>query len=88
MANLITRGFGALQRIITRGFFSASQPSEDCYVGFIGSIEEDTSIAAFIGSVTDINGFSGATNAKDAAFSGTITGNNGFKGGFCDLCDC
>lgn len=39
MANLITRGFGALQRIITRGFFSASPPSEDCYSVFSGKIE-------------------------------------------------
>ena len=38
MANLISRGFGALQRIITRGFSSGSPPSPDCIVAFIGTI--------------------------------------------------
>ena len=39
MANIISRGFGALQRIITRGFSSAAPPSPDCFIGFIGTIE-------------------------------------------------
>lgn len=88
MANLITRGFGALQRVITRGFFSASKPSEDCYIPFIGKITIEDNTSAFVGPINNVNGFSGELNTKIAAFNGTMKDINGFEGELCDVCDC
>lgn len=37
---VVSRGFGLLQRIITRGFFSAAPPSPDCFLGFNGKVTD------------------------------------------------
>ena len=84
MANLITRGFGALQRVITRGFYSSAAPSPDCYIGFIGLIGEPVlDSVGFVGRISSNNGFTGLVDATSAGFKGTITGINGFKGDVC-----
>lgn len=88
MANIISRGFGALQRIITRGFFSSSPPSPDCFIGFNGKIEEDSNLSGFIGVLDDKNGFAGALDSQAAGLNGIMTDRNGFKGDLCDVCDC
>lgn len=41
MSTLISRGFGALQRIITRGFFSSAPPTPECFIGMISAIDAE-----------------------------------------------
>ena len=85
---LISRGFGALQRIITRGFFSGAPPSPDCFIGFIGTIEVDDSGVGFIGTIEGSNGFNSSIDAANAGFIGTLGDKNGFRGDIChDLCN-
>ncbi len=88
MSTLISRGFGALQRIITRGFFVAPPPSPNCFIGFIGTIGLDESGVGFIGTIGDSNGFDGSIDATSAGFIGTMNDNNGFRGDIChDVCN-
>ena len=57
---VISRGFGLLQRIITRGFFSSDEPppaSPDCFVGGIGAITDVQAVVGVInGAATAENG--------------------------------
>lgn len=100
---LISRGFGALQRIITRGFFSAAPPSPDCFVAFQGQI---TPSEGFEGEIELNLAVVGIINDADTAVIGAIypvarfegiidprdTGFNGTitdKDGFIGkMCDC
>jgi hypothetical protein len=66
---VISRGFGLLQRIITRGFFSAAAPSPDCYVGFQGAI---TDSAGYVGLVTSSIGYTGLIADTATATQGHI----------------
>lgn len=89
MANLISRGFGALQRIITRGFNSASKPSPDCLVGFIGSIEFNNEPLGFVGAISGSSSFISAIDEGEAAFISNIGDSKGFNGSLCnDVCKC
>ena len=84
--SLISRGFGALQRIITRGFFSSDAPSPDCYVVFTSLITPDTSSpyvvlsSLIVGSISE-NGIIDDTETTGAgllqpviAFNSSICG--------------
>ena len=66
---VISRGFGLLQRIITRGFFSSAAPSPDCYEAFNGTITDRIGLE---GVITGSVGFQGAINDSVTAFIGTI----------------
>lgn len=85
---LISRGFGALQRAISRGFFSAP-PSPDCVVGFIGTITPPIGEAVgFVGTIHPLIAFNGTIDDNDLGFIGTIYDTKAFKGDICDNCNC
>ena len=58
-ATIISRGFGALSRLVTRGFFSGAAPSPDCFL-------------AFNGKITGSEGFEGLINDDPVAVIGLI----------------
>lgn len=74
MSTLISRGFGALQKIITRGFFST--PSPDCIVAFQGKIQE----AGFQGSFATSLGFQGIIDDSSVGLAGKLTGERLLQG--------
>ena len=89
MSTLISRGFGALQRIITRGFFSGAPPSPDCIVAFIGTITPPLDDAiGFKGTIYPLIAFNGIIVDNDLGFIGTIYDTKAFTGDICDDCDC
>lgn len=100
---VISRGFGLLQRIITRGFFSGAPPSPDCFLafegpisdtaGFQGAINDDP--VAVVGLINDDPVAVLGTIFPNKAFEGPLTDRAGFEGkvtdseGFeGDVCDC
>ena len=100
---LISRGFGTLQRIITRGFFSGAPPSPDCFVAFQGEITPEAGFQGEIELNLAVNGF---INDDPTAVIGTIypvarfegiidSSDTGFNGTITDkdgfigtMCDC
>jgi len=103
MSNIISRGFGALQRVITRGFSSAAPPSPDCFLGFNGKVTGsqgfegliDDSATALMGLINDDPVAVIGTVYPQIAFSGIITDREGFNGPVTDkegfqgeICDC
>lgn len=100
---VISRGFGLLQRIITRGFFSGAPPSPDCFLAFEGLIQDT---AGFQGLINDdpvaVNGLINDDPVAtigllhpQVAFEGPLTDKAGFEGPLTDsegfegeLCDC
>lgn len=75
---LISRGFGALQRVIARGFFSAAPPSPDCFLGFNGEITDKQGFQGLIeGGVTAVVGI---INSEDTAVIGTVYPQAAFNG--------
>ena len=100
---VVSRGFGLLQRIITRGFFSSAPPSPDCFLGFNGKITDsqgfqgliDDSVTAVIGLINDDPVAVIGMVYPQAAFSGIITDKQAFNGVVTDkkgfegeICDC
>ena len=72
MSTLVSRGFGALARLVTRGFFSSLAPlvpTPDCYLGFDGKI-----------SGTDYEG----NIHLYKGFQGVVTPIFGFEGNICE----
>ena len=103
MANIISRGFGTLQRIITRGFFSGAAPSPDCEAPFQSTITGesayqgviDDSANAFLSIINDDPIASILPFLDKKAFQGTITDTQAFIGVILDyeafegeICDC
>lgn len=64
---------------------SSSEPTADCYIGFIGTITDPALYpCGFIGSISDENGFIGIIEEIDRGFIGSISDTNGFNGSICD----
>jgi len=60
-------------------------PTPDCFVTFIGTIEERTmSDAVFIGTLTDTKTLIGTLDADNAEFNGTMTDQNALIGKLCN----
>lgn len=60
-------------------------PTPDCFVTFIGTIEDiPLSDAVFIGTLTDTKTLIGALDVKDGAFIGTLTDENALIGNICN----
>jgi len=100
---VISRGFGLLQRIITRGFFSSAAPSPDCILAFNGKIQEsvgyqgliDDTSTAVVGLINDEATAVYGTIYPQAAFTGEITDREGYVGEVTDkagfkgvICEC
>ena len=72
--NIISRGFGALQRIITRGFNSAPAISANCYAVFQSLITPDTgSLYVVLNSIIDPTiGVTGSIDATETTGISTL----------------
>ena len=89
---VISRGFGLLQRIITRGFFSGAAASPDCIVAFQGHIQDSNGTqgaielnCAVVGEIVNVDTGVNGTIYPERLFTGTIDGtSNGFNGAVTD----